>query len=91
VRLCEGLRIERAKETIEIGYHAVIEHRVASTGKHDAAPIYADNALPVSRRPVLQPSFGGNALCALCQFAPAQRRQQVAGNDDSLPAMLGQA
>ena len=40
---------------------------------------------------MLQPGFGGNVLRGLRQFAPAQRRQQVAGKDDALSTMLGQS
>ncbi len=37
---------------------------------------------------MLQAGFGGNVLLGLRQFAPAQRRQQGAGEDN---ALLGQA
>jgi hypothetical protein len=69
---------------------SIVEHRVPPTGEHDTPPIYADHALPVSRLPILQPGFGANVLRGLRQLAPAQRRQQVTGKDDSLPTVLGQ-
>lgn len=45
---------------------------------------------PVGRGSTLQASFGGYVLRCLRQFAPAQRRQQVSREDDTLPAVLGQ-
>lgn len=39
---------------------------------------------------MFQASFGGNALCRLRQFPIAQRPQQVAREDHTLPATLGQ-
>ena len=55
------------------------------TGEHDTPPIYADHALTVSRLPILQSGFGANILRGLRQLAPAKRREQVTGKDDSLP------
>jgi hypothetical protein len=34
--------------------------------------------------------FGGDVHRSLHQLAPAQRRQQVSGEDDALPSVLGQ-
>ena len=70
--------------------HAVIEHRIAPAGKHDATPVDAGHALAISHWPMLQPGFVGNVLRGLCQLSTAQRCQQVAREDDALPAMLGQ-
>lgn len=38
---------------------------------------------------MLQSGFGGHVLRGLRQLALAQRRQQVACDDDALPALLG--
>src|SRR4051812_34538252 len=70
--------------------HAVIEHRVAPAREHDVTPIDAGHALPVGYGSMLQAGFGGYVLRCLRQLAPAQRRQQVSREDDTLPAMLGQ-
>lgn len=41
---------------------AVVQHRVATTGEHDATAINACNALPISYRPRLQACFGWDIL-----------------------------
>jgi len=71
--------------------HAVIEHGVAPAGKHDAAPVDAGHALPIGHRAMLQAGFGRNLPRSLRQLAPAQRRQQVACEDDALSAPLSQS
>ncbi|KAF1048748.1 MAG: hypothetical protein GAK38_01192 [Xylophilus sp.] len=40
---------------------------------------------------MFQAGFDGNILRGLRQLASAQRRQQVAYEDDALPALFGQA
>ena len=69
--------------------HAVIEHRVASAGEHDGAPVGASHTLAVGYGPMLQAGFGRNVLGGLRQFPIAQGAQQVARQDQALPAPLG--
>lgn len=70
---------------------SIIKHRVAPTGEHDAAPKDAGHTLPLRHGPMLQAGVCGNVLRGLRQLAPAQRRQQIARENNALPAMLAQS
>ena len=70
--------------------HAVIEQRIATAGEHDRAPVDAGYALPVCDVPMLQSAIGGNVLGGLRQLPIAQRFQQIPGENQPLPAPLGQ-
>lgn len=45
--------------------HAVIQHRVATAGEHDVAPVDAGHTLSVGQRAMFQSDFGGDVLCGL--------------------------
>lgn len=55
--------------------HAVIEHRVTPTGKHDGTSVDASYALPIEHRSMFQAGFSSYVRRGLSQFARAQRRQ----------------
>lgn len=56
--------------------HAVIEHRVAPAGEHDAAPVDAGHALTVGHRAMRQAGIGGNVLRGLRQLPVAGPQRQ---------------
>ena len=63
---------------------------MATAGEHDRAPVDAGYALPVCDVPMLQSAIGGNVLGGLRQLPIAQRFQQIPGENQPLPAPLGQ-
>jgi len=71
--------------------HAVVEHGIAAAGKHDVAAVDAGHALAVGGRAVFQSGFGGDVFGGLRQFFVTQCRQKIAGEDDALAALVGQA
>ena len=51
--------------------------------------IDAGHALAIGHRSMLQAGVGGNVLGSLCHLTVAQRAQQIARQDHTLPAPLG--
>lgn len=57
----------------------------------NSQPVTNGQALPVGHGAMLQASVGGNVLRGLRRLAPARRCQQVARENNTPPATLGQS